>query len=79
MYIITIVSVHDMCYYIYNKRKEKQQEKVMVIDMIFYKYRVFNYTKKKFEILICGASLEVGEFKILPQGELQIFELIKTF
>lgn len=51
----------------------------MVIDMIFYKYRVFNYTKKKFEILICGASLEVGEFKILPQGELQIFELIKTF
>ena len=50
-----------------------------MIDMIFYKYRVFNYTKKKFEILIYGASLEVGEFKILPQGELQIFELIKTF
>ena len=47
--------------------------------MIFYKYRVFNYTREKFETLITSARLEIGSIKELPQGELLIFSIISTF
>ena len=44
-----------------------------------YKYMVFNYTKRKFENLICGKELQIGSFVTLPQGELQIFKLVGVF
>lgn len=47
--------------------------------MLFKKYRVFNYTTKKFETFITSGILEIGQFLNLPQGELQIWELIDIF
>lgn len=47
--------------------------------MKYYKYRVFNYTTKSFEFLITSKKMEVGEFKTLPQGELQVFGLVSVF
>lgn len=47
--------------------------------MNFYKYRVFNYSKRRFEFLTTSTIMAVGEFKVLPQGELQVFELVSVF
>ncbi len=48
-------------------------------NMPIRKYRVFNYTKKEFDTLTTSAILEVGQFVVLPQGELQIFNIIKVY
>lgn len=45
--------------------------------MTFRQYLVFNYTTRKFEMICTAAILAVGEFINLPQGELQIWELLK--
>ena len=47
--------------------------------MNIYKYRVFNYTTKKFEFLTTSKKMNIGEFKTLPQGELQIFSIVNIF